>query len=147
MRWPVWLTIAGVWLLCVKFYSPLTSVWVACGIPILLVGTVMHPEWKLSRLLNWAPVAWLGRISYSLYLWQQLYLVAGWDTAKSGHAAHAWQQWPLNLVACLATATASYYAMEKPLIRIGRRLAETRASGAGTRAPAGEFQGVLDSPK
>jgi peptidoglycan/LPS O-acetylase OafA/YrhL len=127
LRWPVWLAAAGGWLMCVRYYSPLTSVWIACGVPILLMGTVTHPAWKLSRALEWAPVAWLGRISYSLYLWQQLFFVAGWDFAKMGHSAHAWQQWPLNLVACLATATASYYLIEKPLIRIGRRLAE-RAS-------------------
>jgi peptidoglycan/LPS O-acetylase OafA/YrhL len=116
---PAWLTIAGIWILSVKFYSPLSSVWVACGVPILLIGTVTHPEWRLSRALEWTPVAWLGRISYSLYLWQQLFLTPGWE-----HPAHAWTRWPLNLVACLAVSIASYYVIEKPLIRIGRGLAQ-----------------------
>lgn len=122
LRWPAWLAVACGWMLCLKFYSPLSSVWVACGVPVLLLGTVTHPEWSLSRALEWAPIVWLGRISYSLYLWQQLFLVAGWD-----HSAHWWRIWPFNLAACLVAAAASYYLIEKPCIRIGRRLASNRA--------------------
>jgi peptidoglycan/LPS O-acetylase OafA/YrhL len=116
LRWPAWLAATGIWALCVRYYSPLSSVWVACGAPILLLGTVTHPAWLLSRALTLAPVAWLGRISYSLYLWQQLFLVAGWE-----HPTHWWRTWPFNLAACLMTATASYYLIEKPFIRIGRQ--------------------------
>ena len=119
LRWPVWLAVACVFVACIAFYSPLSSMWLACLIPILLVGTATHPTWLFSRFLDWAPVAWLGRISYSLYLWQQLFLVAGWQ-----HPAYAWTRWPLDLFACLATAAISYYCVEKPLIRIGRGLAE-----------------------
>jgi peptidoglycan/LPS O-acetylase OafA/YrhL len=118
LRLPVWVLITGTLILAAKFFSPLTSVWIACGVPIMLMGTITHPEWKLSRALELAPVAWLGRISYSLYLWQQLFLSPGWE-----HPAHAWTRWPLNLAACLTVSIASYYAIEKPLIRIGRRLA------------------------
>jgi peptidoglycan/LPS O-acetylase OafA/YrhL len=134
LRWPTWLAVAGVLILCVKYYSPLSSVWVACGIPILLLGTATHPAWSLSRALEWAPVAWLGRISYSLYLWQQLFLVAGWE-----HPTHWWRMWPFNLLACLVTAAASYYLLEKPLIRIGRRLAASGAMKESEQSHAAPF--------
>ena len=55
LRWPAWLAAAAVLSLCVIFYSPLSSVWVACLIPILLVGTVTHPAWVISRMLIGRP--------------------------------------------------------------------------------------------
>lgn len=124
LRWPAWTFVAAVWLMSVYFYSTLTSVLVACAAPILLLGTLTHPRWLLSRVLESAPFVWLGRISYSLYLWQLLFLVPGWD-----HPAHWWNTWPLNVPACFAAAAASYYWIEKPFIRLGRRLASARNRG------------------
>jgi peptidoglycan/LPS O-acetylase OafA/YrhL len=122
LRFPVWIALAGVLGASMVWYSELTSVWVAALIPMLLVGTAMHPHWKLSRVLDFGPVSWLGRISYSLYLWQGLFMPAGWDP----HLAW-WRVWPWNVVLCLGAATLSYYALEKPLIRVGRRVAEGAA--------------------
>jgi peptidoglycan/LPS O-acetylase OafA/YrhL len=34
-----------------------------------------------------------------------------------------WQTFPVNLIAAVACATASYYLVERPLIRVGHRLA------------------------
>ena len=39
-----------------------------------IAGLLLHVVQKPYRLLNAAPVVWLGRISYSLYLWQQLFV-------------------------------------------------------------------------
>ena len=41
--------------------------------PVLIVATSLHPETMLGRFLEMAPVRFLGRISYSLYLWQELF--------------------------------------------------------------------------
>jgi peptidoglycan/LPS O-acetylase OafA/YrhL len=87
-------------------------------IPAILAGTLVHPHWWISRALSWGPLAWLGRISYSLYLWQELFLTPGWEPASQW-----WRHWPWNLLASLAAATLSYYLVEKPLIRTGQRLA------------------------
>jgi peptidoglycan/LPS O-acetylase OafA/YrhL len=46
-------------------------------VPLLLAGTVLNPEWRISRILEQPPLRWVGRISYSLYLWQQLFLGNG----------------------------------------------------------------------
>jgi len=80
-------------------------------IPFLLAGTALQPTWALSRILEWPTLKWLGRISYSLYLWQELFLVAG---LKSQFVL-----W--NLAATLAVACASYYLIEQPMIRLGRK--------------------------
>jgi peptidoglycan/LPS O-acetylase OafA/YrhL len=118
LRFPGWFAAVCILALSIRYYSPLTSVFVAVLIPAVLAGTLLHPEWWISRLLSLQPLAWLGRISYSLYLWQQVFLVPGWEPGR-----HVWQQWPWNIVLALSAACLSYYAVEQPLIALGRRLA------------------------
>ena len=42
---------------------------------LLLLSTIYHPRWLLGRILEWAPIRWVGRLSYSLYLWQDALLL------------------------------------------------------------------------
>jgi peptidoglycan/LPS O-acetylase OafA/YrhL len=124
--WPT-LVMAAVVLFCFVYYSNLTSMFPAVMIPLILAATLLHPEWIISRVLELRPIAWVGRISYSLYIWQQLFMVPGWE-----HTTHFWAQWPWNL-ALIPVACASYYLIERPLIRIGARVArkvKERASQA-----------------
>jgi peptidoglycan/LPS O-acetylase OafA/YrhL len=88
-------------------------------LPLCLCCTISRPHWWLARLLDASPVAWLGRISYSLYLWQQLFL----PTRDLPFALLPIQQFPLNLALAVAAAAASYYLLERPLITYGRSLA------------------------
>jgi peptidoglycan/LPS O-acetylase OafA/YrhL len=116
--------------LCIRYFSPLTSLIVATLIPMLLAGTVLHPQWLFSRFLDWAPVVWLGRISYSLYLWQGMFLIAAWE-----HPMAWWRQWPANLILSVLVAAASHYLVEKPLIRVGARLASRSSTRPCTAQP------------
>jgi peptidoglycan/LPS O-acetylase OafA/YrhL len=72
-----------------------------------IAGVVLHVIQVPYRALNWAPVAWLGKISYSLYLWQELFC--------SNAALH--QGYVLVLPA-LACACLSYYCVEQPMLRL-----------------------------
>jgi peptidoglycan/LPS O-acetylase OafA/YrhL len=68
----------------------------------------------MGRVLNWKPVAFIGVLSYSLYLWQQLFL---------NRASDAWvNAFPQNLVLAFGAALASYLLLEKPLMRLRHRL-------------------------
>jgi len=60
----------------------------------------------------------VGRISYSLYLWQQLFLIPGWDASAAW-----WTQFPVNLGLVFAAAITSYYVIERPCMAYGRQLA------------------------
>src|SRR5437868_1293761 len=113
------------------FFSILTSLLLAMLVPVILAGALLPPEWRWCRLLGLAPLRFIGRISYSLYLWQELFLVPGWMrnpvAAQHWSAAQHWgspQHWPLNLVATFGAAAASYYLIEAPCIRFGRLAAD-----------------------
>lgn len=96
------------------------------GFPFLILATVLHPASLAGRFLEWTPLRAIGRISYSLYLWQQLFFIGDHSPAAGllEHLQHgAWK-----LIATLAAATGSYFLVEKPLIRLGHRLAPSRAS-------------------
>jgi peptidoglycan/LPS O-acetylase OafA/YrhL len=116
---PAWIVAAALLVVSIPFYTALASVWAAVLLPLILVWTLLHRNSGISRVLGWAGLAWLGRISYSLYLWQQLFLPPGWQPTSLW-----WRHWPWNLVAALTTATLSYYLVEKPLITVGRRLSD-----------------------
>src|SRR5262249_49870075 len=44
------------------------------GIAVLVDWCLQFPEGRVGRVLNWAPLAFVGTLSYSLYLWQQPFL-------------------------------------------------------------------------
>ena len=115
---PVIAVLAAAAVTCVVVYSLLSGLWLAMLIPIVITGTMLHPEWTVCRILELAPIRFVGRISYSLYLWQELFLTPGW-MPKLGWV----QQWPWNLAGTFLAATASYYLIEKPCIQLGRGLA------------------------
>ena len=83
-----------------------------------------------ARLLNAAPIAWIGRISYSLYLWQTLF------TAPRYY--DPWQELPMShsrSAADVGTAIISYYAVERPCLRL-RDWIEQRIGSRGSDAQA-----------
>lgn len=70
----------------------------------------------LFRLLNWPAVAWVGTISYSLYLWQQPFL---YDYAPQNQW---WQQFPVNIVFAVVAGIASHYLVERPFLKLKSRM-------------------------
>ena len=78
------------------------------GIGMALHRCLRAPTAPVSRFLETAPMVWLGTISYSLYLWQQLFL-----DRKLSSWPHAF---PANVALAFACACASYYLVEKPIL-------------------------------
>jgi peptidoglycan/LPS O-acetylase OafA/YrhL len=95
-------------------------------IALMVVGTTLHPTTTIARFLETPAMRWVGRISYSLYLWQQIFLIS-WGASLPSEAnipGIAWlQRLPFNFIAAFACAACSYYFIERPLIKIGHRLA------------------------
>jgi peptidoglycan/LPS O-acetylase OafA/YrhL len=91
-------------------------------------GLVLHVIQAPYRALNWQPVAWLGRISYSLYLWQELFCSNA--AFRSGY---------LLILPSIACACLSYYLVERPMLRMRDRLDLRSTSGARQSAPVQEL--------
>ena len=84
------------------------------GIGMTIDWSVRNGEGRVGRWLN-APIpVWLGTISYSLYLWQQVLLNPELSVPV------AWV--PLNLLLVVFAATISYYAIERPSLRMRSRI-------------------------
>lgn len=98
---------------------------VALLIPLLILGTVINHAGILGKLLELPSLRWLGKISFSLYLWQQLFLVSA-DAAAPGLSVV--QVFPVNVLAALALATGSYFLIERPFIKFGHRLLPGRTA-------------------
>ncbi len=127
-----WSVSLAAYVALVLFQPPLHPVAEAVLIPILLVGTVLHPETIVGRVLEWEPLRWFGRLSYSLYLWQQLFLLDGPENRSP--ALGRLQFLPISLVATFSCAIASFYLIEKPMIRLGHRLSSRLIAGNASSA-------------
>lgn len=99
------------------------------GFPFIVISTMLHPKIYLSRLLEIAPLRFLGRISYSIYLWQQMFFIGDHFSFRAAWPLSILQAWPWNVVAVILLATTSFYLVEKPFIRLGHRLAPPATPG------------------
>jgi peptidoglycan/LPS O-acetylase OafA/YrhL len=93
-------------------------------IPLLLIGTVAHPSQWVGRLLELRLMRLIGRISYGLYLWQQLFTASGADSFRSKFLYL--QHFPWNVLAIFACASLSYYLLERRMIQTGHKLTSRR---------------------
>ena len=84
------------------------------GIAVIIEKTIRMPEDLLGRVLNARPLVFIGTMSYSLYLWQQLFL--------NRRGSSMLQSFPLNLCLVGLVALASYYLVERPFLRLRVRL-------------------------
>jgi peptidoglycan/LPS O-acetylase OafA/YrhL len=81
-----------------------------------LLWLVRNPASLQGRVLNQPIVAWIGRLSYSLYLWQTFF-THHLNLEVFGH--DAWYlHFPDSWVCILIAATVSYYAIERPALRL-----------------------------
>jgi peptidoglycan/LPS O-acetylase OafA/YrhL len=74
---------------------------------LILGGSQLSQAFFNNRLLRY-----MGRISYALYLWQQIFLVVklpSWGLLR---------QFPVNLVASVLMAIGSYHFIETPALRL-----------------------------
>jgi peptidoglycan/LPS O-acetylase OafA/YrhL len=87
-------------------------------IPLLIGGTVARPKDWIGRKLDSAPLKVVGRLSYGLYLWQELFLTGVILLNVVS-----------KLVLLFAVVTLSYYGFEKRCMDLGRRLSGRRGGG------------------
>jgi peptidoglycan/LPS O-acetylase OafA/YrhL len=84
------------------------------SLAILIHRSVYCHRDLFGRFLNWRPVAFVGVLSYSLYLWQQLFInrnSTSWVCA-----------FPFNILFAICAALASYFLLERPLLGLRHKL-------------------------
>ena len=96
-----------------SFHYSIGMTVVNVGIALSLLWLVSHPGTRLSRVMNSRVAVFLGAISYSQYLWQQLFL----DPGKYATPLAL----PLALALAFLAAVASYFLLEKPMLRLRAR--------------------------
>ena len=68
---------------------------------------------RVGQVLNWRPMVKIGILSYSIYLWQQLFM--------NRETASIWTSFPLNIILTAGAALASYYVIEEPALGLRRK--------------------------
>jgi peptidoglycan/LPS O-acetylase OafA/YrhL len=126
----MWLPIAVVVVAVLKFHIPGSDLLIPIILPLLLLSTVLKSNSILSRLLESPPLRWIGTISYSVYLWQQLFLPEIPSLRAHGAFGNL-QHEPWNLMAILICACLSHYMLESPMNRLGRHLSARTQRRAG----------------
>ena len=96
--------------------------------PLWIAAAMLHPRALTTRLLEWAPLRWMGRLSYSIYLWHVLFFHLTASQVTFGPLRVLGTR-PEKYIASLLAAVASYYLVEKPFIRMGHRLAPPATPG------------------
>ena len=87
------------------------------AIASILFGAVYGPGRSAAAVLNSRPMRLVGRLSYSIYLWQQPFTTPdGWHGQVPRIA-----QFPLLLIPIILFACASYWLVEKPMLRVRDR--------------------------
>ena len=115
----VMLALAALYGAIVFRFGTRPTFWEAMIVPVIVVGTVLRPQSIVSRMLESPAMRWIGRLSYSLYLWEFFFVYYPGVPTTLG----VWQTFPVNLIAAVACAAASYYLVERPLVRLGHRIA------------------------
>ena len=125
--WMWWLCVAcylGVQWIYLSQHLRSYSLFESALLPLVVAGTVYGPTTFVTTLLESGVMKWIGRLSYSLYLWQQLFSV---------RAVGSWfsiLQWPpLSTGMIFLCAWLSYRFIERPFIRWGHRLAPPPTEG------------------
>jgi peptidoglycan/LPS O-acetylase OafA/YrhL len=137
LTFAVWTGLIALYVTVAATEIPLAKMFEGMLIPLILFGTVIDPLSPVGRVLENRTIRWLGRISYSIYIWQTLFFV------ERFHRPALWQTFPYNVAGVISCACISYYLIERPMIALGHRL--TMPAGAeSNRREAAEvaFEGA-----
>jgi peptidoglycan/LPS O-acetylase OafA/YrhL len=99
---------AAVLIYCMVQFHWLPPLMECVAITALIAASVLQPGSVLARLLAYKPLIFLGVISYSIYLWQELMM--------------AFRNVYALLFVMPLVVLASYYWIELPCTRLGHRL-------------------------
>jgi peptidoglycan/LPS O-acetylase OafA/YrhL len=124
----------GFLVICFSSHRGLIPLHESAAIALLLATTSENPSNHLGRVLDWRPLAYIGKLSYSLYVWQQIFLIF----------VHTERRFLISLMALPAVAFVSYELIERPFVRYGGKYSRRDVDNRWTQQlegqmPAGGF--------
>jgi peptidoglycan/LPS O-acetylase OafA/YrhL len=111
-------------------FEPLIPLVEAAAVLCAICLTLEQRAGFVFALLNSPLAVWIGVLSYSLYVWQELFIAWSAGPTLSALPVYEWNVWWLAALAC---ACASYYLVERPVLRVRdryRRVSPIRAEKA-----------------
>jgi peptidoglycan/LPS O-acetylase OafA/YrhL len=100
-------------------YLPVGHTVVDAAVTLYVDRVVRFPGGLDGRLLNTAPMELVGKLSYSIYLWQQIFF----ERASTSLLC----TFPLNVALVAAAAAVSHYGVEKTFLDLRARRARAVA--------------------
>jgi peptidoglycan/LPS O-acetylase OafA/YrhL len=97
------------------------------GIALIVHWSIRQSSPMISRVLNTSLLQFVGRVSYSVYLWQQPFL--------NRHSRALLTAFPVNISCAFACAVLSFYIVETPALRLRARFDRRRGNTALIREP------------
>jgi peptidoglycan/LPS O-acetylase OafA/YrhL len=122
-----------VFVACIWYFHRLPPLLECLAIACLIGASSLNPGSLFVRPLLFAPLEWLGTISYSVYVWQQFFLA---------HHQPGAIYFFMGLLPLFALG--SYYWIERPFNRLGHRL--TRGTRETVGKQIAQAAGESDSP-
>jgi peptidoglycan/LPS O-acetylase OafA/YrhL len=95
------------------FMLPCGITLINLSVAVLVLWCVANADSMVGRALNSRVAVFGGAISYSLYLWQQVFT----DRSMVPDSV----PFPANVACSIAAAVASYYLLERPIVSLRRR--------------------------
>ncbi len=112
--------------------------WVVAGqfaanasVAAIILALVTAPSSRLVRFFEWPALVYLGRVSYAAYLWNVPVLHA---FMKLSWISYGWSAVAIT-AATLALAVASYFLVERPILKLKRRWTSGEAGGIALSPP------------
>jgi peptidoglycan/LPS O-acetylase OafA/YrhL len=102
-----------------KIFIPISGAVVNTCICFLLLYFLIKKDTAGYKFLNLPVVVFIGQLSYSLYIWQQLFL--------SGYNFW-WTKFPQNIILTFLTAYISHRIIEKPFLKLKDKISANKVS-------------------
>ena len=125
-----------------EHFVPAESAVLFVGFSLWIIASMTHGGSWTTRVLEQKPLRLLGRLSYSIYLWHVLFFVSLAPLPVTNWPPLLFlSERPYKYLASLGMALLSYYVVEKPMIRLGHRLAPPATPGHRDLGPAAGVPG------